>query len=376
VLKIHEFQAKEILRKHEVPVPEGKVATTVEDAVAIAKEIGPPVMVKAQVYVGGRGKAGGVKFCPTVEDAEKAAKAILGMDIKGLTVEHVLVADAVDIDMEYYVGLVIDRAAQKVVLMISGEGGVEIETVAKEMPEKLFKIHIEPGQSPDAARVREVFSKLEDDPDAVGELTDCTLKLCEAFKSVDASLAEINPMVKTKDGKVWAVDAKINLDDNGLFRHEGFEEMRDPEENKGLLRKARELGLSYIKLDGDVGCVVNGAGLAMATMDLIKHYGAEPANFLDIGGSSRVEKVTTAMEIITQDPNVKVILFNIFGGITRCDDVANGIIEALKVTDLKVPIVVRLTGTNEEEARKLLESINLVATTSMDDGVKQAVGKL
>jgi succinyl-CoA synthetase beta subunit len=375
-LKIHEFQAKDILRKHGVPVPEGRVATTVGDAVRIAKEIGPPVMVKAQVYVGGRGKAGGVKFCPTVEEAEKAAGKILGMDIKGLTVEHVLVADAVDIDKEYYVGLVIDRATQKVVLMISGEGGVEIETVAKEMPEKLFKIHIEPGKPADPEKIREVFSKLEDDSNAVGELTDCTVKLCEAFKSVDASLAEINPMVKSKDGKVWAVDAKINLDDNGLFRHQEFEAMRDPEDNKGLLKKARELGLSYIKLDGDVGCVVNGAGLAMATMDLIKHYGAEPANFLDIGGSSRVEKVTTAMEIITQDPNVKVILFNIFGGITRCDDVANGIVEALDVTDLKVPIVVRLTGTNEDEARKILESVNLMATTSMDEGVKQAVAKL
>jgi succinyl-CoA synthetase beta subunit len=370
-LKIHEYQAKEIFADFGIPVPPGRVATTPEEAKNIASELGKPVVVKAQVHVGGRGKAGGIKFGNTPEEAKKAASEVLGMDIKGLTVEKVLITTSVDVENESYLGLVVDRKAKKAVFMASPAGGVDIEEVARTTPEKIFKVHVDPCTGLLPYQARFLAYKLEEDPKLVRQIADIAQKLWRVFWETDCSLAEINPLVKTTDGRIIALDAKINLDDNALPWHKNLEEMREGEEEAD--RMAREMSLSYVKLDGTVGCCVNGAGLAMATMDLIKHHGGEPANFLDIGGSSSPEKVLTAMRIICSDPGVKAIFFNIFGGITRCDDVANGIVTALKDIDVKVPIVIRLTGTNEDKAREILGKANLAATTSMDEGVKQAL---
>jgi succinyl-CoA synthetase beta subunit len=372
-LKIHEYQARDIYSSHGVPVPRSEVVTTPADARKAAEEIGGLVVVKAQVHVGGRGKAGGVKLAKNPDEAEAAAGAILGMDIKGLTVEKVLVADAVDIASEYYVGIIVDRATKKPVFMVSAAGGIDIEEVARETPEKIHKLTVDPegGLSDDQAV--DLASKLDGRPEVASQLAEVIGKLYDAFVGSDASLAEINPLVVTPDERVWAVDAKINIDDNALFRHEDIAAMRDPSTETDELRKARELGLSYVKLEGRVGCIVNGAGLAMTTMDLIKHYGGEPANFLDIGGSSNPQKVVTALEIITSDPNVKSILINIFGGITRCDDVAKGLVQALGQTSIDVPIVARLTGTNEAEAREILAEHELVTAETMDEAVEKAV---
>lgn len=373
-MKIHEYQARSILRQHGLPVPAFDVVTTPGDARKAAANMGGPVMVKAQVHVGGRGKAGGVKFAANADEAERYAAAILGMEIKGLTVEKVVVARAVDIESEYYVGIVVDRATKKPVYMVSAAGGIDIEQVARETPEKIHKLAVDPEAGLTAAEARELASKIEARPAVAAQVADCIEKLYEAFVAVDASLAEINPLVVTPSGDVVAVDAKMNVDDNALFRHEDIAAMRDPSGETPELRKAREMGLSYVKLDGNVGCLVNGAGLAMTTMDLIKHYGGEPANFLDIGGSSNPNKVVTALEIITSDLNVRSILVNIFGGITRCDDVANGLVEALERTRIDVPIVVRLTGTNEEEAREILAKHEFETAATMDEAVEKAVG--
>jgi succinyl-CoA synthetase beta subunit len=373
-VNIHEYQAKEIFARFGLPVPAGTVATTADEALAQARELGFPVMVKAQVLTGGRGKAGGVKFCADEQAVRKHAEAILGMDIKGHTVRKVLVTPAVDIAEEYYVGMLVDRNPRRVLLMASAEGGVEIEQVAKEKPEAILKHEIDPR-----------FGLLEHEALALAlrltggeikkarQLAVAMQKLYGAFVHADASLAEINPFIFTPDGAGHAIDAKINLDDNALFRHPGYEELRDIEAEDASERKAREAGLSFVKLEGNVGCLVNGAGLAMATMDLVKHYGGQPANFLDIGGSSNPEKVVNALSIILDDPNVKAILFNIFGGITRCDDVAQGIIQATAALDIDVPIVVRLTGTNEEEARRLLTETELVPAATMDEAVQKAI---
>ena len=370
-MNIHEYQAKEIFARFGIPVPPGKVATTPAEVGNIARELGKPVVVKAQVHVGGRGKAGGIKFGKTPDEAEKVAAQVLGMNIKGLTVKKVLVTTSVEVASESYLGLVIDRRAKKPVFMASPAGGVDIEEVARTTPEKIFKMHVDPCTGLLPYQARFLASRLEKDPKLQAQIASIAHKLWKVFWETDCSLAEINPLVRTSQGEVIALDAKINLDDNGLFRHTELETLREGENQHE--KAAREMGLSYVKLDGSVGCCVNGAGLAMATMDLIKHYGGEPANFLDIGGSSSPDKVLTAMRIICSDPGVKAVFFNIFGGITRCDDVASGIVKALKEIDIKVPIVIRLTGTNEERAREILKEANLNATTLMDEGVRQAL---
>ena len=370
-MNIHEYQAKEIFARFGIPVPPGKVATTPAEVGTIARELGKPVVVKAQVHVGGRGKAGGIKFGKTPDEAEKVAAQVLGMNIKGLTVKKVLVTTSVEVASESYLGLVIDRRAKKPVFMASPAGGVDIEEVARTTPEKIFKMHVDPCTGLLPYQARFLASRLEKDPKLQAQIASIAHKLWKVFWETDCSLAEINPLVRTSQGEVIALDAKINLDDNGLFRHTELETLREGENQHE--KAAREMGLSYVKLDGSVGCCVNGAGLAMATMDLIKHYGGEPANFLDIGGSSSPDKVLTAMRIICSDPGVKAVFFNIFGGITRCDDVASGIVKALKEIDIKVPIVIRLTGTNEERAREILKEANLNATTLMDEGVRQAL---
>jgi succinyl-CoA synthetase beta subunit len=295
------------------------------------------------------------------------------MEIKGLEVRKVLVAPAVDIAHESYVGIIVDRASKRPVLMVSAAGGVDIEEVARETPEKIHKVVVDPRYGLLNHQAMGLGFALYDDLDRARAAARIFHGLYAAFEAIDASLAEINPLVVTRDGELLAIDAKVNLDDNALFRHPEFESLRDPSSEEPAETEAREKGLSYVKLDGTVGCIVNGAGLAMATMDLIKYYGAEPANFLDIGGSSNPEKVVNAMRIVLSDPNVKVILFNIFGGITRCDDVANGIVAALKQLELDVPIVIRLTGTNEKEALEILESVGLPATNSMDEVVQKAI---
>ncbi|MDF1501990.1 ADP-forming succinate--CoA ligase subunit beta [Roseisolibacter sp. H3M3-2] len=372
-MNIHEYQAKDVLRRYGVPIPPGEVATTPDEAEAIARRVGKPVMVKAQVHVGGRGKAGGVKFCPTPEAAREKATAILGMDIKGLTVEKVLVTEAADIGTEAYVGIIVDRATKKAVFMVSAAGGIDIEEVAATTPEKIKYFPVDPrfGLLPFEAQQLGFF--LYQDAKQARAAGKIMQQLYTAFVENGCSLAEINPLVVTPAGEVIAVDAKMVIDDNELERRKDLEALRDESSEAPSEVDARNANLTFIKLDGNVGCIVNGAGLAMATMDLVKFYGGEPANFLDIGGSSNPEKVVNALRIITADENVKAILFNIFGGITRTDDVANGIVTATKQNPLKVPIVIRLTGTNEEIAVKILSDNGFTALTDMDEAVKKAV---
>ena len=372
-MNIHEYQAKEIFRAHGIPVPWGEVAVTPDEAHAKASQSGGPVVVKAQVHAGGRGKAGGVQLAKTPDEARAAAGKILGMEIKGLTVRKVLVTTAMDIESEVYMGILMDRKSGGPLIMLSAAGGIDIEEVARTTPEKIIKAPVDPRRGLRAFEARNLAFQVMPNANAAKQATKILLSLYRAFMAVDASLAEINPLITTPDGEVWAIDAKVNLDDNGLFRHPDIAALRDVESEAPAEGDARKAGLSYVKLDGNVGCVVNGAGLAMATMDLIKHYGGEPANFLDIGGSSSPEKVTSAMQIIYSDPNVKAILFNIFGGITRCDDVARGIVQAVEGSKPPVPIVVRLTGTNEDEGRALLAGSDLIAAATMDEAVQKAV---
>ncbi|MDH4223976.1 MAG: ADP-forming succinate--CoA ligase subunit beta [candidate division Zixibacteria bacterium] len=374
-MKIHEYQAKEIFLKYKIPVPPGEVATTPEQVKEIAQRIGKPVMIKSQVHVGGRGKAGGIKPAQNPDEAYQKAENILGMDIKGLKVKKVLVTECKDIASEAYIGVIVDRKTKKSVIMVSAAGGIDIEEVARTTPEKIFKMEVDPLLGLQVYQARDLAYKLYSDSKTANQTIPVIMRLYQAFWENDCSLAEINPFITTPQGEVWAIDAKINIDDNGLERHPEIEELRDSDAEEPGENDARQQGLSFVKLDGNIGCVVNGAGLAMATMDLVKHFGAEPANFLDIGGSSNPEKVVTAMRIITRDPNVKAILFNIFGGITRCDDVANGIVAALKEFKPKVPIVVRLTGTNEDKARDILKEVGLSVTSSMEDVVKKAIEK-
>ncbi|MBN2185497.1 MAG: ADP-forming succinate--CoA ligase subunit beta [Candidatus Krumholzibacteriota bacterium] len=372
-MKIHEGDARGIFAAFGLPVPPSRFITKAEEAGPVAEELGCPVVVKAQVLVGGRGKAGGVKLASDPIEAVEKAKAILGMDIKGLTVEKVLIAKAVDISKEFYVGMVVDRITRKPLMMISAEGGIDIEEVAKSAPEKILKVVIDPITGLLPFQTRKMASFLTSDKDVARQLGPVFRSLYQAFMEIDSSLAEINPLVVSPDGKVWAIDAKINIDDNSLYRHEDIRALRDDSMEDAGEVEAREADLSFVKLDGSIGCIVNGAGLAMATMDMIKYYGAEPANFLDIGGSSSPEKVLSAMKIILRDKNVKAILVNIFGGITRCDDVAKGLLEAKKRLGIDIPLVVRLTGTNEEEARELLRGTELVSADTMDEGVKKAI---
>ncbi len=372
-MDLHEYQAKERFRAAGIPVPPGEVATTPAEAEKLAKKYGGAVVVKAQVHTGGRGKAGGVKLAKDPAEAKAHAGKILGMDIKGFTVEKVLVTPAEEIATEAYVGVLVDRAAQAPTFIVSPAGGIDIETVAKQTPDKVRKLTVDPryGLLPHQAYWLANF--LYDDPALINQASKIVAQLYQAFRDSGASMAEINPLITTPDGKVKAIDAKMSIDDNELFRRSEVAAMRDSSSEPPAETKAREAGLSYVKLDGSVGCCVNGAGLAMATMDLVKYYGGDPANFLDIGGSSNPDKVVAALEIITSDPNVKAILFNIFGGITRCDDVANGIVTATQRIDIDTPIVIRLTGTNEEIALEILKKAGFSAYTSMDEVVEEAV---
>jgi len=372
-VNIHEYQAKEILRGFGVPIPPGDVAATPTEAEQIARRIGRTVVVKAQVHAGGRGKAGGVKLARTPEEARDVAGKILGMQIKGLTVQKVLVTDAADIASEAYVGIILDRASKKPVFMVSPAGGIDIEEVAAKTPEKILRIPIDTRYGLMPFQAMELGFFLYPDSAKARAAAKIMKQLYDAFMANGASLAEINPLVVTPNGEVIALDAKMSIDDNELDRLPKIAALRDESAEAPSEVQARNASLTFIKLDGNVGCVVNGAGLAMATMDLVKYYGGEPANFLDIGGSSNPEKVVNALKIITADPSVKAILFNIFGGITRTDDVANGIVTATKQNPLKVPIVIRLTGTNEEIAVKILTENGFSAMTDMDEAVQRAV---
>jgi succinyl-CoA synthetase beta subunit len=385
-MKIHEYQAKEILRKFKVAVPEGKVAFSVDEAVDVAKSIkGNVKVVKAQIHAGGRGKGGGVKVAKGIPEVRKYAKEILGMNLvthqtgpEGRTVKRLLVEQGMNIDRELYVGITLDRATSKNVVMVSTEGGVEIEKVAAETPEKILKEPIDPAVGIQAYQARKLAFGLGLKGDQLKNAVKFLIGLYKAYDSTDASLAEINPLVVTKEGDVMALDAKMNFDDNALYRHKDILEYRDLDEEDPLEIEASKFDLNYIKLDGNVGCMVNGAGLAMATMDIIKLAGGEPANFLDVGGTANKETVRSGFKIILEDPNVKAILINIFGGIVRCDRVAQGVIDAAKEISVKVPVVVRLEGTNAKEAGELLakSKMNFEVAMSLKEAAERVTSVL
>ena len=372
-MNLHEYQSKRIFAKYGIPIPSGEVATTPAQVRDIAVRMGKPVVVKSQVLVGGRGKAGGIKVAQNPDDAEQKAEAILALTIKGLPVRKVLVDEAADIRKEIYLGAVLDRARRRVVLMASSEGGVDIEQVAAETPEKIVTVAVHPflGLRDHQARI------LADGIGLAREHIPAFIKIAKAlykvYGDVDASLAEINPLVVTGDNRLVALDGKIAVDDSALFRHPEIAEMRDPAEENAAEQEANRFGLTFIHLDGEIGCMVNGAGLAMATMDIVKLYGGEPANFLDIGGGAQADKVAAALRIILADKRVKAVLINIFGGITRCDEVARGILQAIGTLEVRVPFVVRLVGTNEEEGRRILAEANLITATSLADAAQKAV---
>ncbi len=373
-MKLHEYQARDILARYGVPVTGGGVATTPAEARAIAEQIGARVVVKAQVFVGGRGKAGGVKLADTPEQAEQVAGQILGMNIKGLTVEKVLVAEAITYEREIYLGAIMDRSSRRIVMMASAEGGVEIEEVAKTNPQAIVKVAAHPMLGLLEFQARDLAYGIGlTDAKQARQFAQIAMALYRAYMDVDASLAEINPLVVRADGSLQALDSKIVLDDSGLFRHPDLEAMRDASDEPEAEQRAREAGITYIKLDGDIGCMVNGAGLAMATMDVVKLYGGEPANFLDIGGGASKEKVKTALQIILSDPNVKAVMFNIFGGITRVDEVARGIVAALSEVQTDIPMIARLVGTNEEEGRRILAESALIPAATLAEAAEKAV---
>ena len=372
-MKIHEFQAKEIFTRYSIPVTKENVCKTVEEVMTAAEALGMPVVIKAQVHAGGRGKAGGVKLARTMDEVKDAAQKILGMDIKGYTVEKVLVAEGVKFNSEFYVGLTIDRNTKSVVFMASTEGGVEIEEVAKENPSAIHKFAIDPDLGMTAFMARKIAFKLFTDMALVKQAVSLFQGLYQIFIDTDASLVEINPLVITDDGVLLALDGKMNFDDNALYRQPTIEALNEPTEDEKKEIEASNKGLTYIRLDGNIGCMVNGAGLAMASMDVIKHFGGNPANFLDIGGSSSPQKVIEAMNLLMSDKNVKVIMINIFGGITRCDDVANGLIIALDQLKVEIPIVIRLSGTNAEEGLRIIKERNLPTVSSLSEAAKEAI---
>jgi succinyl-CoA synthetase beta subunit len=371
-MKLHEWQGKELLRAKGVPLLSGRVASSADEAVAAAEAVGLPVAVKAQVLVGGRGKAGGIAVCQTVEDVRGESARILAMHIKGLPVRRVLVEQCAEIQRELYVALLIDRTTRRPVLLASGMGGIEIEEVAREHPEAIEKVSIDPAFGLRAYSAWPALRRVTGDPALAAQAVAMARGLYDLFLEVDASLVEINPLVVTTDGKLLALDAKVLLDDNALEAHPELAERRDLEAEDPRELDARDNGLSFVALEGEIGCIVNGAGLAMGTMDMVKRAGGQPANFLDVGGSSRPEKVLHAVRIILEDPGIKVILLNIFGGITRCDDIARGLLEAKSRGDLTVPVVARLTGTNEPEAKALLEGSGITMAPTMEDAVDLA----
>ncbi len=373
-MKIHEYQAKEIFASYGLPVDKSSVCRSVDDAVKAYSQLDSrKVIVKAQVHTGGRGKAGGVKLANDEVELRRHAAAILGMNIKGFTVDRILVGQAVNIEKEYYVSYVIDRKSKSTILMLSKEGGMDIEEVARTTPEKIHKFVIDPSVGIPDYLAREAAFKLFDEIGQVRQAAGIFQKLYRLFVENDASLAEINPLVLTKEGSIMAIDAKMTFDDNAIFRHPKIAMLNEPTEEEKKEQSAKEKGFSYVHLGGDIGCMVNGAGLAMATMDMIKLYGGNPANFLDIGGSSNPTKVIEAMKLLLSDHNVKVVLINIFGGITRCDDVANGLLEAFRQIKTHIPIVIRLTGTNEKEGRALLQGSHFHVAETMGEATRMAV---
>ena len=386
-MKIHEYQGKQLFRKYGVPVPIGIAATSVEEALAAIPKVQEQggteiVVVKAQIHAGGRGKGGGVKVAKTRADAEAAVKAIFGMQLitpqtgpEGKKVQRLLVEQGLAIEHEFYLGMLLDRTTGRVTVMASREGGMDIEEVAASHPEKIIRVAVNPATGWQDNQSRSLAKSLGMTGKVAAELGKFMTSLTRAYDELDCSLLEINPLITTKDGKVLALDAKINFDDNAMFRHPELEEMRDPNEEDAAEQEAKKWDLSYISLDGNIGCMVNGAGLAMSTMDIIKFYGGAPANFLDVGGGATAEKVTAAFKIITSDPDVKAIFVNIFGGIMKCDTIAEGVIKAVKETGLKQPLVVRLEGTNVELGKKMLaeSGLNIVNAADMADGAQKAV---
>ncbi len=372
-MNIHEYQAAEILASHGIPVNPGRVASTPEEAKEIAQEIGKLVAVKAQVHTGGRGKAGGIKIAKDPNSAREAADAILGMDIKGHIVRKVLVASGVEIAKEYYLGIVLDRPQRRVTVMASAEGGVDIEQVARDTPEKIVRALADPMLGLHPYQAREVGFSLGIPAALVPGFAAIVLNLYKAYVATDATLAEINPLILTKDDRWLALDSKMSFDDNAMFRHPHLEELRDLEEENLTELEAKRSGISFVKLDGTIGCIVNGAGLAMATMDAVKLHGGEPANFLDVGGGASASQVAKAFTLVTADPEVRAIFINIFGGITRGDVVADGITTAMREVGVQVPIVVRLAGTNSEEGRAILSAAGMTAVDTMDEAAAAVV---
>ncbi|NCP87778.1 MAG: ADP-forming succinate--CoA ligase subunit beta [Anaerolineae bacterium CG_4_9_14_3_um_filter_57_17] len=372
-MKLHEYQSKQIFSRYGIPIPKGRVASTASEAKSIAEELGGRVVVKSQVLVGGRGKAGGIRLAKDPAEAEQLATQILAMEIKGLPVRKVLVDEAAAIGQEIYLGITNDRAARKPVIMVSAAGGVEIEEVARTNPEKIIKSHIDPLLGIKDYQTRDIASSIDLPREYWKVFGEIVKGLWQAYSDTDATLAEINPLVITQDKRMVALDGKMLIDDNALMRHPDLAEMRDTDEDAPAEIEARKYGLTFIKLDGNIGCMVNGAGLAMATMDITKLFGGEPANFLDIGGGAGADKVAAAMRIILSDSNVKAILFNIFGGITRCDEVAKGILVAMDEVKPKVPMIVRLVGTNAEEGRQLLSNAKMITAETLADAAQKAV---
>ncbi|MCC6742963.1 MAG: ADP-forming succinate--CoA ligase subunit beta [Acidobacteria bacterium] len=381
-MKIHEYQAKALLAKFGVKIPRGIVARSVEEAVEAGKSLGLPVVVKAQIHAGGRGKGGGVKLARTEADLESIAGQILGMQLvthqtgpEGRTVKTLFIEEGLAIKQEFYLGIVLDRATSKLVFMASREGGMDIEEVAATHPERILKETIDPTVGMQPFQARKLAFGLGLAPELVGKATKFMLSLAKAFDEADANLLEINPFLLTEDGELYALDAKVGFDDNAMFRHKDYAELRDLNEEEPLEIEASKFDLNYIKLDGSIGCMVNGAGLAMATMDIIKLAGAEPANFLDVGGGASQERVENAFRIILADPHVKAVLINIFGGIVRCDMVASGVVEAAKKVGVQIPIVVRLEGTNVEMGREVLAAsgIDIITASSMKDAAEKVV---
>ena len=380
-MKIHEYQGKEILRTYGVPTPEGSVVFSVEEALKIAEKLGLPVVVKAQIHAGGRGKGGGVKLAKTIEEVKIHAAAILGMTLvthqtgaEGKLVKKLLIEKGCQIQRELYLGVVLDRATSRVTLIASSEGGMEIEEVASKHPEKILKLSVDPSVGVDEKAARNIASQLKLEGPLTEKFVTFVKALYEAYVKADCSLMEINPLVVTGEGDLLALDAKINFDDNALFRHPNYEALRDADEEDAAEMEAKKFDLSYISLDGSIGCMVNGAGLAMATMDIIKLHGGQPANFLDVGGGATAEKVTAAFKIILADPKVKGILVNIFGGIMKCDTIATGVVQAARETHIKVPVVVRLQGTNVDLGKKILQDsgLNLIS----EDELGKAADKI
>jgi len=372
-MKLHEYQSKQLFSRYGVPIPRGRIASIASEARHFAEELGGHVVIKAQVLVGGRGKAGGIRLAKTPKEAEELATMILGMEIKGLPVRKVLVDEAVSITKEIYLGITNDRAARRPVMMASAAGGVDIEEVARVTPEKIIKVHIDPLLGLRDYQARDLAVSI-DLPRALWRpFMEIAAGLWAAYQANDATLAEINPLVVTSEQRLLALDGKMVVDDNALFRHPELDEMRDLDVEDWAEVEARKFGLSYISLEGEIGCMVNGAGLAMATMDIIHLCGGEPANFLDIGGGASSDKVAAALRIILSDAQVKAVLFNIFGGITRCDEVARGILSALAEVDTKVPMVVRLVGTNAEEGRQLLSEARMATAETLLEAAQKAV---